>query len=84
MPKELISYLDQLDFIILEQELDTKVLTYNQLRMIFSYFWDYPVQLYPQVDFVILSKLKSGISPLILQVELTDPFFWDYYVSMDS
>jgi hypothetical protein len=52
--------------------------------MIFSFFWDYPVQIYPQVDYVLMQKIESGISPLILKIELTDPRFWDFYVSIDS
>jgi hypothetical protein len=53
--------------------------------MIYSYFWDYPVQIYPQVDYVLVSKLESGgFSQVTLQEELTDPLFWDLYVSMDT
>ena len=52
--------------------------------MIYSYFWDYPVQIYPQVDYVLVSKLESGFSQVTLQEELTDPLFWDLYVSMET
>lgn len=61
-----------------------KALSYNQIKMIFTYFWDYPVQLYPQVDLVISHKLSSGQIHLHLDEELSDPNFWDLYVSVDS
>ena len=58
----MIQLLNSLDFMIMEHELESKALTYNQLRMIYSYFWDYPVQIYPQVDYVLVSKMESGLS----------------------
>lgn len=84
IPKELMTLVNGLDYLIVELELDAKILTYNQLRMICTYFWDFSIQLYPQVDFVILQKLEGGISPLLLDDELSDPSFWEFYISLDS
>jgi hypothetical protein len=84
MPSELITALNHIDHIILCQELPLKLLTYNQIKMIVTYFWDYPVQIYPQVDLILTHKLNSGQSSIYLEEELQDPFFWDYYVTSES
>jgi hypothetical protein len=76
--------LNVIDFTIIDQDLSMKILSYNQIKMIFTYFWDYPVQIYPQVDLVISHKLSSGQILLRLDDELCDPNFWDFYVSADS
>ena len=39
------------------------------------------IQLYPQVDFVLLTKLKQSDACFTLDGEIKDPYFWDYYVS---
>lgn len=41
IPKELVLLINALEFVILENELDLKILTYNQMKTIFTYFWDY-------------------------------------------
>lgn len=43
IPKELLQLLNELDFLIIEQELDIKVLTYNQVCMVCTYYWDFPI-----------------------------------------
>lgn len=43
IPKELLQQLNELDFLIIEQELDLKVLTYNQVCMVCTYYWDFPI-----------------------------------------
>ena len=60
-----------------------KILTYNQVRTISSYFWDYQTQLYPHADYVLLQKLEGNLD-INLREELIDPYFWDYYVSVDN
>jgi hypothetical protein len=52
--------LNVIDFTIIDQDFSMKILSYNQIKMIFTYFWDYPVQIYPQVDLVISNKLSCG------------------------
>lgn len=68
--------------LIIEHEMDFHILSYNQLKTVCSYFWDYNIQLYPHVDYVIHAKLDY--TTLSIMKELNDPYFWDMYVTADN
>jgi len=59
------------------------VLTYHQLQTVLAYLLDHAsLQLFPQVDYVLLQKLKgSDQFSVSLAREIRDTNFWELYVS---
>jgi hypothetical protein len=87
LPKEFMGALNDVELLIIQHELDVSALTYNKLKTVCSFLWDFNIQLYPHVDLVILQRLEYQAGHQLtfnLVSELQDPYFWDMYISADT
>lgn len=80
-----MALINDVDLHLIQHEMDVRLLTYNKLKTVCSFFWDYNIQLFPHVDLALLDKLTSGVNVTInFERELHDPYFWDIYISADT